>query len=108
MVAVPFWRLDSVRGEAVNGGKLLPMVMLHARVRCTSPGSPSIIRCVALLGSLVGLIACDSAFSPGGPPETCAESGVQCQLSAGPLGVCERSHCGAGETPPCFKCTPQH
>ena len=61
-----------------------------------------------VLGALLGLIACDSGLSSGGPRETCTEFGVQCQLPAGPLGVCERSQCGANETPPCFKCTPQH
>ena len=96
------------RREAVNRVKPLPMAILHARMRCTSPGSRAMIRCAALLGSLLGLIACDSGLSSGGPPETCTESGVQCQLPAGPLGVCERSQCGATETPPCFKCTPQH
>jgi len=38
----------------------------------------------------------------------CVAVADQCQLPEGPLGVCERSACAAGETPPCFKCTPQH
>ena len=66
------------------------------------------MRRAVVLGALLGLIACDSGLSSDGPQETCTESGVQCQLPTGPLGVCERSQCGANETPPCFKCTPQH
>jgi hypothetical protein len=38
----------------------------------------------------------------------CKEEGVQCQLPEGPLGVCEQSHCVPGQTPPCYRCIPQH
>ena len=47
-----------------------------------------------VLGALLGLIACDSGLSSDEPQETCTESGVQCQLPTGPLGVCERSQWG--------------
>jgi hypothetical protein len=64
-----------------------------------------------LLGSLfagLSLLACDpSLFSPS-PSSVCTESGVQCQLAKGPLGVCERSPCSASDLAPCFQCTPQH
>lgn len=53
-------------------------------------------------------VACDSGFVSEAPPPTCTESGAQCQLSDGPLGVCERTPCPAGEPGPCFACTPQH
>ncbi len=54
------------------------------------------------------LLACDPGSLSTGPSATCTESGVQCQLPEGPLGVCERSQCMPGATPPCFQCTPQH
>jgi hypothetical protein len=62
--------------------------------------------CAALLAS--GLVACDTGALTAGPTDRCTEAGVQCQLPAGPLGVCERAPCGPGETAPCFQCTPQH
>jgi hypothetical protein len=71
------------------------------------PGLRKMLFCAVLLASLLGLVACDFG-SRGAPPETCTESGVQCQLPAGPLGVCERSRCGATETAPCFQCISQH
>jgi hypothetical protein len=71
-------------------------------------GSRHGLRCMALLGSLLVSVACDAGLSPGAPPAKCVESGAKCQLPAGPLGVCERSRCSAGETPPCFECIPQH
>jgi hypothetical protein len=51
---------------------------------------------------------CDLGIDSGGSPSTCLEAGAQCVLGNGPLGVCERSQCSAGEEPPCFQCTPQH
>jgi len=53
-------------------------------------------------------VACDLEPTASAPTSTCTEAGSQCQLSAGPLGVCERLECRSGETPPCFQCTPQH
>ena len=41
-------------------------------------------------------------------PGPCVESGSRCALGDGPVGVCERSPCGAGAEPPCFRCVPQH
>ena len=38
----------------------------------------------------------------------CTAVADQCQLEAGPLGVCERAACAQGQAPPCFQCTPQH
>jgi hypothetical protein len=51
---------------------------------------------------------CDLSELAGPAPGPCGESGAQCQLPDGPLGVCERSTCGGDEAPPCFACTPQH
>lgn len=66
-------------------------------------------RTIALTGSLlIGLLGCDLSGLGDAPPGACSESGAQCQLSDGPLGVCERTTCAAGQTPPCFACTPQH
>jgi hypothetical protein len=56
----------------------------------------------------LALVSCDSDLMMAGPIANCTEPGVQCQLSGGPLGVCERSPCEAGKTRPCFQCTPQH
>ena len=42
------------------------------------------------------------------PPPACAQIGAQCQFPGGPLGVCQSAPCSAGQTPPCFVCTPQH
>jgi hypothetical protein len=56
---------------------------------------------------LLLLAGCDG-FVAEAPPITCVEVGTQCQLAAGPLGVCEQTICAAGEVPPCFTCTPQH
>ena len=58
--------------------------------------------------ALSGVVACEPGSLGESPSPDCRESGVQCQLPAGPLGVCERSTCNSGETPPCFQCTPQH
>jgi len=61
-----------------------------------------------LISVLVAVTACEPASLSPGPGRVCTESGAQCQLQDGPLGVCERASCGAGETGPCFQCTPQH
>ncbi len=68
----------------------------------------NLARGVALLATALAVAACNVESLLDGPAATCVESGVQCQLDAGPLGVCERTQCGAGETSPCFQCTPQH
>ncbi len=72
--------------------------------------SPRPVRLVSglLAAALPVLIACNPGSLSSDPPVRCAETGVQCQLPEGPLGVCERSPCAPGEIPPCFKCTPQH
>ncbi len=58
---------------------------------------------------LLLLSACDLPDSiESTPPTACAQIGVQCQLPGGPLGVCQSAPCSAGQTPPCFVCTPQH
>ena len=62
---------------------------------------------LAAIATLV-LLACDPGAFSTGPPASCTESGAQCQLPEGPLGVCERSQCLPGAAPPCFQCTPQH
>jgi hypothetical protein len=61
-----------------------------------------------LLGLVFALTACDVGSQVGGPVSECFESGVQCVLPEGPLGVCERAQCGAESVGPCFRCTPQH
>jgi len=66
------------------------------------------MRSLVLLVSALALGSCDAGVSIDGPAEHCTETGVQCVLPDGPLGVCERSRCEAGATPPCFTCTPQH
>lgn len=57
---------------------------------------------------LLAFVGCDSDAMLTGPSADCVEAGVQCQLSKGPLGVCERAQCEAGGTPPCFQCISQH
>ena len=58
---------------------------------------------------LLLLSACDLGNSiESTRPTACAQIGVQCQLPGGPLGVCQSAPCSAGQTPPCFVCTPQH
>jgi len=71
------------------------------------PRNLSIFDKLAVIAPLV-LLACDPSSLSTGPSDICTESGARCQLSKGPLGVCERSQCAPGETPPCFQCTPQH
>jgi hypothetical protein len=58
--------------------------------------------------ALLALTACSADFETTGPVAICHEAGVQCQLSKGPLGVCERAICADGTDTPCFKCTSQH
>jgi hypothetical protein len=65
-------------------------------------------RLLAVVALLFAASACDPGSFAADPVLECTKSGEQCQLPAGPLGVCERSTCGPGETPPCFQCTPQH
>lgn len=63
---------------------------------------------IALLTLLLATAACDADTLIGGPIAICTESGEQCQLPKGPLGVCERRPCSASETAPCFTCVSQH
>ena len=97
-------------GRHEGAHRVRPSLEVTIKPQTHSPvsGSRNMLRCAALLGSLLGLVACDFGSLQGTPPETCTESGVQCQLPAGPLGVCERSQCGASDTPPCFRCISQH
>jgi hypothetical protein len=67
-----------------------------------------LMRTAALLGFVLLVVACDPGSPSAGPTASCRESGVQCRLPTGPLGVCERSPCESGEPSPCFQCTPQH
>jgi hypothetical protein len=75
-------------------------------------GCASAFWCTSLvrLHVLAALVAfgCDSSLISEGPVAVCTESGEQCQLSKGPLGVCEAVPCLAGASAPCFKCTSQH
>ena len=72
--------------------------LLLRRVRLATLAAFSVLICVA----------CDSSSLSNNPPGVCTESGAQCQLPEGPLGVCERSPCPGGAVSPCFQCTPQH
>jgi hypothetical protein len=77
------------------------------------PVGPTRVWSVPVLAALVAsgvllLAACDLGSGSAPPPPFCTEAGVQCQLPAGPLGVCERTPCAAGEHEPCFRCVPQH
>lgn len=66
------------------------------------------IRTLTLM-TAASLAACDpGALLSEPPPSVCVESGAQCQLPDGPLGVCEVFPCGPDQGPPCFTCTPQH
>ncbi len=58
--------------------------------------------------ALVAFAACDPGSLSEGAPAECVESGTQCRLPEGPLGVCERSTCANGAGPLCFQCVPQH
>lgn len=62
----------------------------------------------SLVAALPVLSGCDLDSISASPPAACSETGAQCQLGDGPLGVCERAPCAGGEAPPCFQCTPQH
>jgi hypothetical protein len=62
----------------------------------------------AFLTAALLILACEPGSVSTSSPSHCTEVGSQCQLSNGPLGVCERSACSSGATPPCFSCTPQH
>jgi len=63
----------------------------------------------ALLGVLgLALTGCEPGALSEPPQAACRETGALCQLGGGPLGVCERVSCAAGEEAPCFRCTPQH
>jgi hypothetical protein len=43
-----------------------------------------------------------------GPAAKCVKIGDQCQLPAGPLGVCSAVDCKPDEAPPCMVCMSQH
>jgi hypothetical protein len=58
--------------------------------------------------ALAALVGCEPGSLSAPPAADCAEAGVQCQLPEGPLGVCERTTCGPGAEPPCFRCVSQH
>jgi len=63
--------------------------------------------CCGVVAALI-FTACDSSLYSDGISAACTESGAQCLLPEGPLGVCERSPCPVGAEKPCFKCTSQH
>ncbi|RIL05370.1 MAG: hypothetical protein DCC71_10575 [Proteobacteria bacterium] len=67
------------------------------------------VRTVALAAAaLLAVAACEPGAVSEAPSARCAEAGAQCALPDGPLGVCERAPCRAGEAAPCFACVPQH
>jgi hypothetical protein len=63
---------------------------------------------LACAGIALGVTACGDEFIAAAPVSECREVATQCRLAKGPLGVCERRACEAGEAAPCFSCTPQH
>lgn len=72
-----------------------------SRVSLTPP------RVVLLIAGILCL-GCGPGSLSQSPSAVCTESGTQCRLPDGPLGVCERSACPVGSEGPCFACTPQH
>jgi hypothetical protein len=65
---------------------------------------PIAVVLIAALGA-----GCDpGSFATPATPADCVAIGARCQLPDGPIGVCQEAPCGAGATPPCFACTPQH
>ena len=82
-----------------------PSRAVSAARRPTASGLGGTLAALAILL----LASCDfGAFVSEPPTAVCTESGALCQLSKGPLGVCEVSPCPPGSDPPCFQCTPQH
>ena len=61
-----------------------------------------------LLALLLAAMACDADSLVAGPVAVCSETGAQCQLPKGPLGVCERVPCGDSKSAPCYACVSQH
>jgi hypothetical protein len=57
--------------------------------------------------ALLGATGCEGDQVPP-PSEKCKKLAEQCKLPNGPLGVCNSAECKPGETPPCFRCVPQH
>jgi hypothetical protein len=62
----------------------------------------------AVVAAALLVAGCDASVLTSAPSTVCTEAGSQCQLPDGPLGVCERSQCPAGVSPPCFECISQH
>lgn len=77
------------------------------RLRALEPFVPSGPRWIAAL-VLAASLGCEPMSVTSPASAACSEAGVQCQLSEGPLGVCERVPCGVGAEPPCFACISQH
>jgi len=62
----------------------------------------------AIAASVPFASACDAGFVADVPSAVCEVAGEQCQLEAGPLGVCERTECATREDSACFECVSQH
>jgi hypothetical protein len=60
--------------------------------------------------SLLGLASAGGCgdVKSSGPAAKCVRIGDQCQLPAGPLGVCSAVDCKPDEVPPCMVCMSQH
>ncbi len=66
-------------------------------------------RTCLVMSVLLAIAGCDpSEMTAPAVDATCRQIGSRCQLPDGPLGVCIETACAAGQTPPCFACTPQH
>lgn len=67
-----------------------------------------LVQLIAFVIAVGAIAGCDAGLVADAPTVVCGEAGDQCQLAAGPLGVCERTACTAGEESPCFECVSQH
>jgi hypothetical protein len=85
-----------------------PVMARPGNLTATSGSSRRVgVLTISALASLL-LSACDATELGTAASTVCIEVGAQCQLPTGPLGVCERTQCAAGATPPCFECISQH
>lgn len=63
---------------------------------------------LSVLGLMALLVAGCPNLAEAPISKTCTRLADKCKLDHGPLGVCISSTCGAGQTPPCYVCQPQH
>jgi len=78
------------------------------QLRALEPFIPSGPRWIPALFLSIASLACEPMSVTSPASAVCTETGVQCQLPEGPLGVCERAPCAPGAPAPCFACISQH